>query len=77
MYLSFPNDKGWHLKVDGVETEKLFVNNGMTGIYLTKGNHTIEFDYHLRFMNKGLMMSLAGFACCGGLLVFFRRKKDE
>ena len=49
VYLSFPYDKGWHLKVDGKETEKVFVSNGMTGVYLTSGSHTIDLQYHLKY----------------------------
>lgn len=77
MYLSFPYDKGWHLKVDGALAEKVFINNGMTGIYLTKGNHTIELDYHLRAAGKGVYMSLGGIAFCGVLFVFFRRLRNK
>lgn len=77
MYLSFPYDKGWHLKVDGNETDKVFINNGMTGIYLTKGNHSIELEYHLRAAGKGVYMSLGGIAFCGLLFIFFRRIKSK
>ena len=76
MYLSFPNDKGWHLKVDGVETEKLSLNNGMTGIYLPKGNHAIEMEFHLRFFNKGLILTFVGLLLTLGVW-FFNRKKDK
>lgn len=73
MYLSFPNDKGWHLKVDGNETEKLFVSNGMTGVYLTKGSHSIELEYKLRFAGKGVFLSIVGILFCFGLFFFVRR----
>lgn len=74
MYLSFPYDKGWHLKVDGKETEKVFVSNGMTGVYLTPGNHTVNLEYHLRHFNKGLILMLVGLVAGAGLW-FFQRKK--
>ena len=76
MYLSFPFDKGWHLKVDGKETEKVLVNYGMTGVYVTKGNHTIDLEYHLRFFKKGLLMTLAGLIIAAGFW-FMTRKKTE
>lgn len=75
MYLSFPYDKGWHLKVDGTETEKVYMNCGMTGIYLTKGNHSIELEYHLRAAGKGVYMSIGGIIFCGLLFVLFRKKQ--
>lgn len=77
MYLSFPNDKGWHLKVDGVETEKLSVNNGMTGIYLPKGNHSIEMEFRLRFFNKGLILMIIGLVLAGAFWFFSRKKQGS
>lgn len=77
MYFSFPYDKGWHLNVDGKDTEKVYVSNGMTGVYLTKGSHNIELFYKLRYGTKGSIMSLCGLLFCGGLFFLFRRKKTE
>lgn len=77
MYLSFPWDKGWHLMVDGKEVEKLYLNCGMTGIYLAKGNHQIELNYELRLAGKGTYMSIGGIVFCGILFVFFRRLKPK
>ncbi|MGZ3883509.1 MAG: YfhO family protein [Bacteroidia bacterium] len=77
MYLSFPYDKGWHLKVDGQDTEKLFVSNGMTGIYLSKGKHTIDLEYHLRFAGNGVYLSLAGLLCCGALFLGYRKNRQN
>ncbi len=56
MYLSFPFDKGWHLKLDGTDSKLLSVSNGMTGVYLQKGEHKIEMVYKLRVFNKGLLL---------------------
>lgn len=74
IYLSFPYDKGWHLKVDGKDTEKVLVSNGMTGVYLSKGNHTIDLEYHLKYFGKGLILTLIGIVLAAGLW-FFNRKK--
>lgn len=77
MYLSFPLDKGWHLKVDGQETEKIYVNNGMTGIYLPKGNHSIDLEYRLRFFNKGVLMTVFGIVLAAGFWYFEKRAKTK
>jgi hypothetical protein len=74
LYLSFPYDKGWTLKVDGSETEKVFVNNGMTGVYLTKGNHSIELTFNLRFFNKGLILTAIGLILMAGFWYLNRKK---
>ena len=73
MYLSFPKDKGWQLKLDGKETETILVNNGMTGIYLSSGKHYINLEYHSRFLNKGLILTLVGILIAG-IFWFFNRK---
>lgn len=75
MYLSFPKDKGWHLKLDGKETETILVNNGMTGIYLYSGNHSINLEYHSRFLYKGLILSLLGIITAG--IFWFLIKKNK
>ena len=60
MYLSIPYDKGWHLKVDGKEVEKIIVDGGMTGVFLAPGAHSIEMNYKIRYWNIGLILSLSG-----------------
>ncbi len=70
--LSMTLDDGWKLKVDDKEAEKLFVSNGLTGIYLTKGNHKIEMVYSLRYATKGLLLSVLGILFCIGLFFFFK-----
>ena len=60
MYLSIPYDAGWHCSVDGKPCEKLIADGGMTGILLSKGRHSVEMKYELRYFNKGLLMSALG-----------------
>ena len=77
MYFSFPYDKGWHLFVDGKETEKVYMNCGMTGVYLPKGKHEVVFEFHLRTLQTGTYMSLGGVLFCGLLFVMFRRQNTK
>jgi uncharacterized membrane protein YfhO len=76
MYLSMPYDGGWTLKVDGKETDKQIVFAGMTGISLPAGTHAIELNYHIRYLNKGWMMTIAGLVACAGLWVVTRRRQQ-
>jgi uncharacterized membrane protein YfhO len=76
MYVSVPYDGGWQLKVDGQPRDKIILDGGMTGIMLTKGQHTIEMVYDLRFFNKGLLLSLLGILLYVGLIFFSRKKND-
>ncbi len=76
MYLSIPYDRGWKLKVDGQPTNKIILDDGMTGVMLEKGNHTIELNYELPFITIGLMLSLLGILIYIGFW-FYTRQKPE
>lgn len=73
MYLSFPFDKGWHLTLDGADAGLMYISNGMTGIYLPKGDHTVELHYQTRFFYKGLLLMVLGIIVCFGLVVMNRK----
>jgi uncharacterized membrane protein YfhO len=73
MYLSFPLDKGWNLKLDGVDAKLMYVNNGMTGVYLSKGDHKVEMDYKLRLFNKGVMLIPIGILLMLGLFIMGKK----
>ncbi|GIV26880.1 MAG: hypothetical protein KatS3mg027_0694 [Bacteroidia bacterium] len=60
LYLSFPQDNGWKIKVNGKATSSFRVNGGMTGIFLPKGEYEIEMEFHLPYASKGLIMSGLG-----------------
>lgn len=76
LYLSVPYDGGWTLKVDGKEQPKQIVFAGMTGVMLSRGQHSIEMVYGLRYFNKGLLMSVLGIVLCA-VLWFLTPKKGE
>jgi uncharacterized membrane protein YfhO len=73
LYLSIPYDGGWSLKVDGQPREKFIVNGGMTGIFLSKGNHKVALAFELRYLAKGIYMSMFGVLLFAGL--WFAEKK--
>ncbi len=77
MYLSVPYDIGWHLKVDGKETNKIEINGGMTGVLLNKGAHTVEMAYKLPYWNAGLIMSFSGLVLFAGPWIYRRRRNAE
>jgi uncharacterized membrane protein YfhO len=77
MYLSVPYDAGWQLKVDGQPRDKMILDGGMTGVMLTKGPHTIEMAYDLRFFSKGLLLCVLGVAFYIGLWFFTMKKKNK
>lgn len=77
MYLSIPYDAGWHLKVDGKETEKQIVFAGMTGVLLSPGQHAIEMVYELRYYATGVVLSLLGIAAMVAVIYLQRKKRES
>jgi uncharacterized membrane protein YfhO len=58
-------DPHWSVTVDGKPAELLRCNFLMRGVYLSHGQHTVEFDFSLP--NKPLYITLAGIAVGLGL----------
>ena len=77
LYLSVPYDKGWQLKVDGQVRDKHIVFAGMTGVFLTRGQHTIELVYDLRYFNKGLILGLVGIIIFVAVWLYESRSKKK
>ena len=70
-------DPNWRVTVDGEPAELLRCNFIMRGVYLTPGQHTVEFQFIL--LHKPLYITLAAFGVgillCGFLIVSSRRAK--
>jgi len=77
MYLSVPYDIGWMLKVDGKPRDKIILNGGMTGVYLSKGTHTVEMVFELRFMTISLLLCLLGILSYAGILIYTKRRDSN
>jgi len=59
--LSIPYSKGWKVKVDGQKAELLNCNIQYMGVFLEKGNHTIELTYDRPMSTAGMLCSIVGF----------------
>lgn len=77
MFLSVPFDGGWTLKVDGQVRKKIILNAGMTGIPLTKGQHTIEMSYELRYFMKGVYLCIVGMLLYIGFYFWTKMQKKK
>lgn len=76
MYLSVPYDAGWNLKVDGKYKEQDILFAGMTGVSLTPGTHTVEMVYKVRYIGKGVLLTIIGLVAYAGVWAGARRKKS-
>ena len=77
MYLTIPFDKGWRLQVDGHRTEPIILNGGMTGVMLSKGQHSIELTFKDRYIGVGVILSLMGIVGVVALWAYDRQNKRK
>ena len=57
LYTSIPQDGGWSVVVDGEEAEITLIGDVMTAVYLTEGEHTVEFVYENKAFSIGRKIS--------------------
>lgn len=72
LFISVPYDRGWHIRLDGRETESERVMGILTGVRMTSGNHEIEMRYIPPGLIAGIAVSLAGI-----ILMMITIKKDR
>ncbi|MBO5192516.1 MAG: YfhO family protein [Bacteroides sp.] len=58
LVLSIPNEPGWTVYVDGMETETDKFANTMLAIPVTAGEHEISLEYHIYGVKEGAVVSL-------------------
>lgn len=70
--------KGWKAEIDGKPAEVVPVNHILRGVYLTPGNHTVEFRFDPLPFKIGKYLTLASFVLFAGMLIrewLLRRKR--
>ena len=72
LLMAMPFDKGWHAFIDGIEQKILIVDNGLMGIMLNAGKHSIEFKYTSVFFMEGLIGTFIFSSLFLFLLIKFR-----
>ncbi len=60
VFFSISHNSGWKAFVDGTETDVLKVNNGLVGIRVPAGTHSIELRYRTPLLTEGIAASAAG-----------------
>ena len=78
VFYSVPYDKGFTAYVDGKETEIEKVFGGLSAVLVPQGNHTIRFEYKIRGLDTGIIISLSSlFALITYTTInYFRRKRS-
>lgn len=76
LYTSIPYDEGWHIKVDGEETECFGVmDKAFLACELTPGEHEIELYYRPAGRTFGLICTAMGLLILG-IIVWKERKRN-
>lgn len=73
LLLTVPFDPGWSIRVDGDPVEPVRIGGALTGVPLTKGEHTLEMRYTPPGFRAGLALSLMSLALALFWLLWERR----
>ena len=71
MFTSIPYDKGWTVKIDGVETETFKLGDALLGFYITEGEHQVRFAYTPSGLTAGIIISIVCLLIFAALIVIY------
>jgi len=60
LVFSIPFNSGWHLKIDGIETDMFRANFGMLAAPVVNGRHSIELDFKTSGQQLGSLLGILG-----------------
>jgi uncharacterized membrane protein YfhO len=75
LFLSVPYSKGWHIKVDGKDTEFEQVNGTFIGVRLSKGKHDVSMHYVTPYFKESFAISI--FTAIGIMIVYLIKKRRK
>lgn len=76
LVLTIPFDKGWQAKVDGHQRPIKKVAGGLVGVRVTPGRHQIAFNYHIRGLLAGALLTIVGLLGLTGTAIWRRLKSN-
>lgn len=78
LVFSIPDYPGWKVKVDGIKAEKVNVNYGFWGTYLSAGSHNITITYFSPYLLVGCIISIITIiSLIIGLIIHKLKKSDK
>lgn len=72
LFTTVPVEKGWTIKVDGVETEYVELLDALIGVPLTEGQHTIEMSFLTAGYPLAIIITISGVVLFAALIVINR-----
>ena len=79
LFLSVSYDKNWTVKRNGEEIPADMIGECLYSIPLVDGQNTIEMEYHVPYLNVGIILTLIGIISVLAMIYFSRksRKMDK
>ncbi len=77
VFFSISHNDNWSAFVDGVECEIHNVNNGLTGVIVPEGEHTIQLRYITRGLGAGVAVSCVSVAALAAYLIAGKLRKNK
>lgn len=75
LFMSIPYDKGWTLKVDGIEKEPGKIFDTFLSVEITEGNHKVELSYEPEGLRTGALITGVSILCLARIFLLGRRRK--
>lgn len=75
LFMSIPYDKGWTLKVDGIEREPGKIFDTFLSVEITEGRHKVELSYEPEGLRTGAFITGVSILCLVGIFLLGRRRK--
>lgn len=76
-FSTIPNEKGWKVYVDGVETEPAEVLDSLIAVPLSSGKHKIEMKFTTAGYPAAVILSAAGVIIFIGIILLWLRRNPE
>ncbi|UJF14894.1 YfhO family protein [Jeotgalibaca sp. MA1X17-3] len=70
---SIPYSEGWKLSIDGEKVETISALDGFLAAPIKKGIHKIQLNYHVPYLQEGILISIAALFVTT-LIIFYHRK---
>lgn len=75
VFFSASYNDGWRAYVDGEETEVICVDNGLIGVRVGEGSHSIQLSYTVKGFREGCIISFAGAAAFVVYAVWHKKRR--
>ena len=77
LFTSIPYDKGWTVKVDGIQQESRKIFDTFLSVEIPEGSHTISFSYEPEGLRLGAGITLLSILCLYGIFWITHREERE